>query len=142
MSCGAGRRSQTSPMPRLVSLAPLVIPTGVYGYARDLILPNTRRLTPAVRAPTGRQAPHASDWFDLDAEIVSAGSSCAMPGLAIMPPDSSLAEYEVLDGWCLCSTEPDADEPATWYSFCAPPAHHPSQINLLVVNATAVTGES
>lgn len=57
-----------------------------------------------------------------------------MPSLALIP-DLSEPIYATHDGWCLC------DKPGStgdWWAWCQPPASFPSQINLLVVNSTAV----
>ena len=56
-----------------------------------------------------------------------------MPANGLVP-DLGLAEYAPADGWCLCNETRNGQ----WYTWCNPPAANPSQINLLVVNATAV----
>ena len=78
-------------LPRLLSLA--VLTAAVCGYTHDLLLPQHTPADPSCTCAEWTTKPEAVDWFTLEAELVSAGSSCAMPGLAIMPPDSSLAEY-------------------------------------------------
>ena len=42
------------------------------------------------------------------------------------------------DSTARCFEKEDYVPPAAWYSFCSPPANHPSQIALLAVNASAV----
>ena len=62
----------------------------------------------------------------------STSAACAMPANALTP-DLALPINSPSDGWCLC----DSASPH-WYTWCTPPATYPSQINLLIVNATSL----
>ncbi len=116
---------------RLLCVVLTCLPRGTSAYDLDQILPaNTPR--DCECAPWTSQAFSALMFADPEQRL-AAGAKCAQP--AKQPaPDRSQPIYDVQAGWCFCA---DAD-PTRWFSFCDPPHHAPSQINLLAVNATAV----
>ena len=79
---------------------------------------------------TKNQSKSAAAMWESPEVRERAGTSCSLPANGLTP-DPSLPEYSPQAGWCYCETSP-------WYTFCQPPAAFPSQINLLVVNATSV----
>lgn len=83
-------------------------------------------------APWSTNSSSLAMWEDATLRI-RAGSSCSLPAYAVMPDDPSLSKYAPSDGWCYCNKESKL-----WYTWCDPPAAFPSQINLLVVDATHV----
>ena len=106
-------------------------PEPVVAYDIDQILPfHTAR--DCECAPWASQAFAALMFSDQQARE-AAESHCAMP--ARQPqPDLSMPIYETQSGWCFCK---DAD-PDRWFTFCDSPSSVPSQINLLIVNASSV----
>lgn len=56
-----------------------------------------------------------------------------MPGLGQGGPDGGAGSYDdAYDGWCYCDGQDDS------WSWCKPPPNSPTQINVLIVNASAV----
>ena len=65
-------------------------------------------------------------------ELEQFASYCALPSKAIIP-DPTAPEYTIYDGYCLCDP---STSPSSWYSWCSPPSHFPSQITLSPINST------
>ena len=85
--------------------------------------------------------------------LYSLARGCAMPANALTPSLRGgiygCGGEQIADGWCLCapaaeggleSSSAGEENQGTvpWYTWCTPPSAYPSQINLLVVNSTAV----
>lgn len=103
------------------------------GFVHDTVLPHHVPKDCACAA-WGSNASSATLWSDA-ATRAGAASSCAMPANA-MTPDLALPIYSPSDGWCLCDAGADSQH---WYTWCSPPPAHPSQLNLLLLNASAVS---
>ena len=97
-------------------------------FVHDMVLPHHTPKECAC-APWAANASAQRLWAN---RSMAVGAACSMPALALTP-DLALPIYSPADGWCLC-----ADRAKSWYTWCEPPAVFPSQINLLVVNASAV----
>ena len=114
----------------------LVMAFGCHGFLYDTTLPH-HIPKDCTCAAWSSNSSTATLWSSATARSQS-GASCAMPANALTP-DLALPVYSPSDGWCLCEAGTHAtSSAASWYTWCEPPATHPSQINLLVVNASAV----
>ena len=126
-------------MARLFALAALAIvagfPAATIAFVHDQILPHHTPID-CPCAPWTRNASSAAYWASQTTRA-AADTNCALPALAIMP-DGSDPEYTVSDGWCYCDKDAEGSADAPWYTWCSPPAAYPSQINLLLVNASSV----
>jgi len=117
-------------------LAPLLLlaATQIPGYANDTVLPHH---TPrdcncsAWADAAGQNATFVASLWSSAASLRRAGAACAFPANAVTPLPNASSAHLTGDGWCLC------DGAGRW-TWCNPPAVAPSQINLLVINATAV----
>jgi hypothetical protein len=114
----------------------------VGSFVHDMVLPH-HKPKECQCAPWSSNASSQHLWANRSM-AVAAGPACSMPALALTP-DLALPVYSPSDGWCLCAAAAADDDrsaaaktSSSWYTWCAPPAAFPSQINLLVVNATAV----
>ncbi len=131
-------------MPRTARLLLLALPTlstFTRSFVHDRVLPHhTPKSCPCANWSGNTSAENL--WANRSASS-AAGASCAMPANALTP-DLALPVYSPADGWCLCDRsdvpgEAVGGEGATpWYTWCEPPAAVPSQLNLLVVNSSAV----
>ena len=116
-------------------------PAPTDGYAPDTVLPlHTPRdcncSTWAAGAPPGVSRSFATSLWASEAALRSAGAACAFPGRAVTPLPNASSAHDTGDGWCLCDGSSRWDDKS--WTWCDPPAAAPSQINLLVINATAV----
>ena len=121
-----------SPWPCRMHVVLLLSVAAVAGYVHDSVLPY-HVPKDCTCAPWAANTSSSALWANMSVFRTAAASSCAMPANALTP-DPALPAYAPADGWCLC----DGARHGAWYTWCRPPAAHPSQINLLVVNATAV----
>ena len=124
-----------------------LLPCSSHGYTHDVVLP--------AHTPWSCFSGRCASWSEANATVqaywnsptalASAARACAMPAKAVQGPLSKACSGAgkpgyALDGWCLCDTA----DPATpaWsrgsWSWCKPPADAPTQINLLVINSTAL----
>ena len=101
-------------------------------YNVDVLLPDHVPSCDCI--PWSKNASASSAFSNID-NVDLADSACAMPANGNFP-DPEAPIYAVYDGYCLCS--PGDDSATTWFSWCSPPPLAPSQINLNVVNATAI----
>lgn len=113
-------------------LATLLCPRPVELFAHDIILPNHVPKQCDCAAWSSNRS--STRLFESVAAASAAARACAIPANGATP-DLALPEYSPQAGWCLCTNQSAA---AQWYTFCQPPAAAPSQINLLVVNATSL----
>ena len=118
----------------------------VLAYTYDLVLPG--------HVPWDCFTGRCANWSEMNGTLHSywgssqaladAGSACAMPAKAVQGPLGKGCNGEgrrgyALDGWCMCETAAGAPNwtHGSW-SWCKPPSDAPTQINLLVVNSTAL----
>ena len=136
-------------MPMMRAAAAVVIaavlgpprPVPVAGYAPDTVLAAhiPRRCNCSVwatGAPPGVNASFVAALWRSPAVLQSAGAACAFPANAVTPLPAASSAHATGDGWCLCAGSSTWDD-RSWTWCDAPPAA-PSQINLVVINATAV----
>ena len=114
----------------LTSLAMLSLGIFPFSFVYDSVLPHHVPQGCAC-APWASNASSAALW-NSSLMFNYANSSCAMPANALTP-DLALPIYSPSDGWCLCAARTQS-----WFTWCTPPPSFPSQLNLLLVNATAV----
>lgn len=101
-----------------------------YTFVHDSVLPHHTPVDCTCR-PWSANASSAALWGSPTLQKAS-GAACAMPANALTP-DLALPIESPSDGWCLCD-----GNSSDWYTWCAPPAAYPSQINLLIVNSSSV----
>ena len=109
----------------------LLLSTATLAFVYDSVLPN-HVPNDCACANWAANASSAELWGNRSL-FNAASKACAMPANALTP-DLALPEYSPSDGWCLC----EDTNGGSWYTWCAPPPDHPSQLNLLVVNASSV----
>ena len=125
----------------VLRLSLLLLPA-VDGYAADTVLPhhmpqrcNCSTWTNWTTTSGVNESFAASLWASSEA-MHTAGAACAFPANAVTPLPNASTAHLTGDGWCLCDGSSRWDDKS--WTWCNPPPAAPSQINLLVIDATAV----
>jgi len=103
------------------------------GYAPDTILPSSTPKSCSCADWSSNSS--AAALFSSPEAAVAAGSSCAIPSLGVSA-DPTSPIYNIYDGFCLCDST--SEDPDMWFTHCDSPADIPSQLNLLIVDASTV----
>ena len=128
-----------------MAAAAILHSTAVLAYTYDVVLPG--------HTPWDCFSGRCANWSEMNGTLQSywgspralagAGTGCAMPAKAVQGPLSKGCSGAgrtgyALDGWCMCDTAGAPNWTQGSWSWCKPPPDAPTQINLLVINSTAL----